>query len=93
MGTLFAIAYADIALASLRDIEPKKIRQQIVTKINGLAQNPKPPGCCKVQGMGDGAAEVYRIRSGDYRALYAIRGDSEILVLDIGHRKDVYRNR
>lgn len=77
---------------SLRDVEPKKVRQQIANKISTLAQNPTPPGCCKVQGMTDGSGDVYRIRSGDYRALYAIHGDSEVVVLDIGHRKDVYRN-
>lgn len=93
MGTLFAIAYHKDALAGLRGIEPKKIRQQIVGRINGLAANPKPQGCAKVQGMSDEHAEVYRIRQGDHRVLYSIRGDSEILVLDIGHRKDVYRNR
>lgn len=92
MGTLFAVAYSEGALASLRGIEPKKIRQQIVKKIAALANDPKPPGCCKVQGMTNGSDEVYRIRSGDYRALYALR-DTEVLVLDIGHRKDVYRNR
>lgn len=92
MGTLFAIAYSEQALARLREIEPKKIRQQIVKKIAALSLNPKPPGCCKVQGMSNGSDEVYRIRSGDYRALYAL-SDNEVLVLDIGHRKDVYRNR
>ncbi len=93
MSTLLSIAYSEAALASLRVIEPKKVRQQIVKKIAALAGDPKPPGCVKVQGMTDGAEEVYRIRSGDYRALYVVRGDSEIIVLDIGHRKDVYRNR
>ena len=30
MGTLFAIAYSEAALTSLINIEPKKVRQQIV---------------------------------------------------------------
>lgn len=93
MGTLFAIAYTKAALASVRKIESKKVRRQIVSKIESLADNPKPQGCTKVQGMSNGNTEVYRIRSGDYRALYTVRGDSEVLVLDIGHRKDVYRNQ
>ena len=92
MGTLFAIAYSEAALTSLSNIEPKKVRQQIVKKIASLTRTPKPPGSRKVQGMTSGTDEVYRVRSGDYRALYAVR-DSEIVVLDIGHRKDVYRNR
>ncbi len=92
MGTLVAIAYSEAALASLRNVQPKKVRKQIAKKIAALADNPKPPGSCKVQSMGNGTDEVYRVRSGDYRALYALRR-SEVVVLDIGHRKDVYRNR
>ena len=93
MGTLYAIAYAEAALASLRSIEPKKVRQQIVNKSNWLCEDAHPPGSMKVQGMSDEARDVYRIRSGDYRVLYCENSASEILVLDIGHRKDIYRNR
>jgi mRNA interferase RelE/StbE len=42
--------------------------------------------------MRDGDEPVYRIRSGDYRVVYAVRSDpNEVVILDIGHRKDVYR--
>jgi mRNA interferase RelE/StbE len=92
VGTLIGIAYADAALRSLAAIEPKKIRQQIKARIDGLAQTPRPAGCTKLQNVMDGSHEVYRIRQGDYRVLYVVK-DNEILVLDIGHRKDVYRNR
>jgi hypothetical protein len=35
---------------------------------------------------------VYRERSGDYRILYVVRSNpDEVLILDIDHRKDVYR--
>jgi mRNA interferase RelE/StbE len=91
MGTLFAIAYHEDALKGLRDVQPKKVRQQIVNRINALAENPKPQGCAKVHGMSEGVAEVYRVRQGDYRILYSAQSDSEILILDVGHRKDVYR--
>jgi mRNA-degrading endonuclease RelE of RelBE toxin-antitoxin system len=33
---------------------------------------------------------VWRIRSGVYRILYVVR-PAEIIVIDIDHRKDVYR--
>ena len=37
---------------------------------------------------------VYRVRSGDYRILYLVRTNyGEVVVLDIGHRKDVYRKK
>lgn len=92
MGTLLGIAYTKAALAGLAKVEPKKVRGQIKTRIDALASESKPPGSAKVLGsLEDGLNEVYRVRQGDYRILYAIRGESDILVLDIGHRKDIYR--
>jgi mRNA-degrading endonuclease RelE of RelBE toxin-antitoxin system len=38
----------------------------------------------------DGDCPVYRVRQGDYRILYSVR-PIIIVILDIGHRKDVYR--
>jgi mRNA interferase RelE/StbE len=40
-----------------------------------------------------GFKDLYRIRCGDYRIVYTIR-DNQLLVLiiEIGHRRDVYRN-
>ena len=36
---------------------------------------------------------LYRIRVGDYRVVYSIeRNDLIIIVIKIGHRKDVYRH-
>jgi mRNA interferase RelE/StbE len=90
MGTVFAVAYHEDALAALRGIDSKKIRRQIVNKIATLQDNAKPPGCVKMQGVEDATGEVYRLRSGDYRVIYLIR-PTEIIVLDIGHRKDIYR--
>jgi len=40
--------------------------------------------------MKDGEERVYRVRSGDYRILYCVRGII-VVVLDIDNRKDVYR--
>lgn len=47
----------------------------------------------KLQGVTTSADEpVYRERSGDYRILYVVRENPhEVVILDIGHRKDVYR--
>ena len=35
-------------------------------------------------------AGLRKYRSGDYRVIYAVLGD-DVLILRIGHRKDVYR--
>ena len=93
MPTLFVIAYTQKALASLGTIPSKKIRRQIKAKIDGLAHDPHPAGVVKVQGVMHGEHSVFRLRSGDYRVLFCPHGNNELLVLDIGDRKDVYRNR
>lgn len=53
-----------------------------------LAENPRPLGVRKLEGEED----LYRLRVGDYRVLYAIR-DAVLLVLvvRIADRREVYR--
>ena len=89
MSKYCGFAYDARALAYLKTV-PKKIRRQIVDKIYKLAAEPHPPTATVVQGMSDGEETVFRIRSGDYRILYVVRGII-VVILDINHRKDVYR--
>ncbi|WP_272879183.1 type II toxin-antitoxin system RelE family toxin [Rothia nasimurium] len=57
-------------------------------KIQELASNPYPPGTKKIIG-GDGEL---RLRVGNYRVIYAVEeGRLIILVLTIGHRREVYK--
>lgn len=78
-----------------RDIEkdfkriPKKIVQNVLRRISGLAINPTPPQSLKLSGT-EGA---YRMRVGDYRVIYTINDPKrEITVYHVRHRKDAYRN-
>ncbi len=68
---------------------PAKARERISEKIDGLAQQPRPPGVTKVEGED----RLYRIRIGAYRVIYTIQ-DQQLLVLvvHIGDRKEIYRN-
>lgn len=75
------------AAKELELIPNKKDRQKIVTRIQMLADNPRPSGCQKLSSQ-----ERYRIRQGWYRIIYAIDDQLiTIFVIKIGHRKDVYR--
>lgn len=89
MAKFHGFAYDRRCLDYLRTL-PKKVRKQIVAKIQNLAADPYPSTCNLIQGMSSGEEKVYRIRSGDYRMLYVVR-DVIVCVLDIDHRKDVYR--
>lgn len=90
MPVLYGFAFTEAALKFLESGVPVKFQGQIKKKIEALATTPYPPGCKKLKGVGD--EEVYRVRSGDYRVLYVVKDEpSQIIILDIGHRKDVYR--
>ena len=76
------------ATQELDAVEPKKLRQRLVRAIEELAAEPRPPGCEKLAG----GTDLYRIREGDYRAIYAIEDrDCLVRVLKVGHRREVYR--
>lgn len=70
-------------LAKLPADDYKKVKQAILS----LADNPRPSGVKKLKGLSG-----FRIRKGDYRIIYEIYDDEiTITVINIGHRKDIYR--
>ena len=59
----------------------------MVEALERLEQDPRPPGVEKIKGT-----ELWRIRRGDYRAIYHIDdAEKSVTVVRIGHRKDIYR--
>ena len=63
-------------------------QQRLAQAMLRLAHNPFPRGMRKLTGYDD----VYRVRVGRYRILYSVsEAELIVLVLKIGHRKDVYR--
>ena len=88
--TLFGLAFSQSASDYLDNLPAGTLRAQIAKKAKTLIIEPKPSGCKKLIGMNHGDEEVWRIRAGDYRILYVVR-EIEVVVLDIGHRKDIYK--
>jgi mRNA interferase RelE/StbE len=67
---------------------PTQEQQRLRSKIDALASEPRPTGVIKLAGE----ENLYRIRVGDYRIVYAIQDDQLlILVVKVSHRRDVYR--
>jgi mRNA interferase RelE/StbE len=64
------IKIADEAEDFLREI-PSKHARQIVSKIESLAENPRPIRSKELEGY----APLLRLRSGDYRIVYFVEGD------------------
>lgn len=72
---------------------PFKIRAQLIKKAKALILDAHPAGSKPLKGIRTADDEpIYRQRSGDYRILYVVRANpTEVIVLDIDNRKDVYR--
>jgi mRNA interferase RelE/StbE len=85
----YRIEVSPAALRTLRKLDrPALLRVQAAIEL--LAANPRPPGAKKLVG-GEGE---WRVRTGDYRVVYEIRDSVlQILVLSVGHRRDIYRSR
>lgn len=85
-------AFTERALQSLEGLPPK-VRKQVAKRAKNLLLEPHPPSSKRLVNVEtDEGDPVYRDRSGDYRILYIVRSQpDEVLILDIGHRKEVYR--
>jgi len=77
---------AEKAFSSL----PSEIQGRIDRALDGLENDPWPTGHKKLKGSKE---VVYRVRVGDYRVIYQVEEQRLVVVLiRIGHRKEVYRN-
>lgn len=73
-----------------RELEnlPGAAADRIVVISESLATEPRPVGARKLRG----AADLWRVRVGDYRVVYAINDGEQIVdVRVVRHRKDAYR--
>jgi mRNA interferase RelE/StbE len=67
---------------------PRLEQVRIGHRIEALSVDPRPHGVEKIKG----AEDLFRIRVGDYRVVYALFDDRLlILIVKVGHRREVYR--
>ena len=67
---------------------PVEAQRRLAHAMLALPDDPFPPGSRKLSGYDD----VFRIRVGVYRVIYDVADAAlVIIILKIGHRKDVYR--
>ena len=83
----YRIEFKRSAAKTLKKI-PKYDQKRISDRIDNLSKKLPDPATTKMKGDNP----FHRIRVGDYRIIYEIHGDILlIVVLKIGHRKEVYR--
>ena len=78
-----------IGRSAVKELEalPDQIIDRVAAKVDSLSTQPRPTGCKKLRGGDD----LWRVRVGDYRIIYAI--DDTHLIVEIRvirHRKDAY---
>jgi mRNA interferase RelE/StbE len=69
------------------DALPKRIQRQVGKKLASLGSNPRNTNVIKLKGE----ANIYRLRSGDYRVIFEIDDKAgRVVVSGIYDRKDAY---
>ena len=69
----------ELAPAAQRDLRrlPPQVQARLATPIQALAHTPRPPGVRKVQGQ----ERTWRIRVGQYRVVYDVHDDRQLVVI------------
>lgn len=87
---IYQVQYTETAVKQLKKMD-KKIAAFIVSYIDDKlvdCANPRQFGKALKGGLND----IWRYRVGDYRILAKIEDDQVVItVVEIGHRKDVYK--
>ena len=85
----YRIQVAPAAVRQLRKLD-RVAQRRVQAAIELLAGEPRPSGAQKLVGD-DGE---WRVRTGDYRIVYEIHDNVLlILVVAVGHRRDIYDRR
>jgi mRNA interferase RelE/StbE len=87
VAATYRIEFGSAAQRSFAKLDPH-IRERIAPHIDALATDPRPAKAKRLVA----SEELYRIRVGAYRIVYTVEDDVlVVLVIKIGHRRDVYR--
>jgi mRNA interferase RelE/StbE len=85
----YRVTFTTGAARQLRKLD-SQARRRVQAAIELLGIDPRPPAATQLVGGGG----EWRVRTGDYRIVYEINdGELLVLVLPVGHRRDVYRVR
>ena len=82
----YSIQFTRSARKELESL-PSPIVRRVISKIEAMAGDPRPPGCKKLKGSPD----LWRIRIGEYRVIYSILQEIvTVEIIAIRHRGKAY---
>lgn len=85
----YRVQVSPAASRQLRRLDPQA-RRRVQAAIDLLAEEPRPPAATRL--VGD--ARAWRVRTGHYRIVYQVDDDIHlVLLIAVGHRRDIYRPR
>jgi mRNA interferase RelE/StbE len=83
----YKVVWRTSAERELRKL-PREVITLVVELAATLAIDPFQHGAVKLAG----AEHTWRVRSGDYRLIYSVTGDTLVVeIVKVGHRREVYR--
>lgn len=83
----YEVELSELAKKDLAGLQPQ-VQNRVRLAFRILSSNPRPPRSVKLNGRSG-----YRIRVGNYRIIYEIFDKKVIvLIMRIGHRREVYKN-
>jgi len=81
----YRVEFEPAAVRALGKLE-RSVQKRIQGVVDVLALPPRPPAAKKLVG-----SELWRVRTGDYRIVYAIEDERLlVVVVKVGHRREVY---
>lgn len=83
----YTLVYTHRAIKDIERLDPK-IKRRIGKTLLRYEGDPLK----YAERLTDSRLGTYRFRIGDYRVVFDLEGD-EIVVLRVGHRKNIYRKR
>jgi mRNA interferase RelE/StbE len=83
----YTVVFARSARRELERLEAG-VARRIISRVEALAEDPRPHGCVKLQG----AADLWRMRVGHYAVIYSLDDDARLVdIRVVRHRSDAYR--
>lgn len=85
---MYELRILEQAVSDLENID-RAIARRVITKINWLAENIEQINSLQLKGK---LSDLHKLRVGDYRVIYEINNEAEIVIIHfIGHRREVYK--